>query len=519
MNLTDAQKENIKKMTADARVILSKRAMPTIDSFENFISRVGVSPSSQDNALSNSTYVFNLITRNRVLLEAAYRGSWVVGAVIDSVAEDMTRAGLEISTNDDDSDLKEIFNAISRLKLWNSFKIATQWGDLYGGAIGVLQIQGQNLKTPLDLDTIDKDQFQGIVSYDRWQLNPVLDSVIDSGPDMGLPEFYDIVSDLTSSFPTAKTATGQTRVHHSRVIRFIGIELPFFQAITEMMWGESVLERLWDRLISFDNATMSSANLIDRANLRTVSIEGLREIVADGGEALDGLKAQMEMMREFQVNEGLTILDTKDTFASTAYSFAGLSDMMLQFGQQLSGASKIPLIRLFGQAPAGLGDTGDSVLRTYYDYVNAKQESKYRNGWELVLKVLWRSVYGKPSPKDLEFKFTPLWQMSATDKATNAKTQTETIIGAFDVGLINKPAAMKDLRAISDDTGLFANITDDDIADAEAEKDDPPMPGEVDPAAPANPDDPQVVKPPPSPVPGLDAKPNLFKKLFKRNKK
>lgn len=485
----------------------------TIDGFDNFVSKLGL---DNDNALSAGTYEFNLITRNRILLEAAYRGSWVVGAIVDSVAEDMTRAGVTVTTNEGEDDIQDLKSAMSRLKIAQSLCSNIKWSRLYGGALGILQIKGQDLATPIDLDTIDKDQFQGIVVYDRWQLNPVLNMLIDSGPDMGLPKYYDIVTDPRATQPDFPTATGQIRVHHSRVIRLIGIELPYFQAITEMMWGESNLERLWDRLISFDNATLSSASLIDRANLRTVGVSGLREIIAAGGAAQEGLVSMFEMMRSLQVNEGLTLIDKDDTFATTAYSFAGLSDMMLQFGQQLSGASGIPLVRLFGQSPAGLSATGESDMRMYYDNINAQQEAKLRNAWEMILKVMWRSCFGKPAPDDMQFIFTPLWQMSATDKANNAKTMTETIIGAFEAGMIDRATGMKELRQTSGESGIFSNITDESID--EAENEEPPMPGEVDPNAdpaapnPNDPNDPAAGKIK-KPVPSLDAKLSVYKKI------
>ena len=452
----------------------SSQTAKTLDGFDNFVSRLGL---NNDNALSAGTYEFNLVTRNRIKLEAAYRGSWVVGSIIDSIAEDMTRAGVDVTTNESKADLKDLHNAISRLQIWQSICAGIKWGDLYGGAIGVIQIDGQDLSTPLDLDTIAKDQFQGLAIYDRWQLNPNLQDTIDSGPELGLPASYAIV---TSSAATQsetsgqEQASGQIIVHHSRVIRFIGIELPFFQAQTEMFWGESRLERLWDRLISFDNATMSSAQLIDRANLRTVGVDGLREIIAAGGEAQAGLLAQFEMMRSLQVNEGLTLIDKEDSFASTAYSFAGLSDMMLQFGQQLAGASGIPLVRLFGQSPAGLNSSGEGELRTYYDNINAKQESRLRNPWEVLVKVLWRSVYGEGAPKDLELAFTPLWQTSELDKATIAKTNAESVVGTYDAGIINRETALKELRAVSSNTGLFSYISDEDIKESEGEE--PPLP-------------------------------------------
>lgn len=471
----------------------SKKAVAglTLDGFDNFLTRIGL---NNNNTLSAGVYTFNLLTRNRIELEAAYRGSWIVGAVVDSVAEDMTRAGIEITTSKGDENIKKLQNQIVRLQIWSSLRRTIKWGRMYGGALGIMQIEGQDPATPLRVDTVAKGQFKGIVVYDRWQLNPVLSPVIQTGPDMGLPVFYNIVTGWDYADPAAPTATGQIRVHHSRCIRFTGIDLPFFQAITEMMWGESVLERLWDRLISFDNATMSSASLIDRANLRTVKIEGLREIIAAGGEAKAGLESMFEMMRRLQVNEGLTLLDKNDEFASTAYSFAGLSDMMLQFGQQLSGASGIPLVRLFGQSPAGLSATGDADIRMYYDNINAQQEAKLRNPMEDLLRVLWRSTFGIAAPDDLEFSFTPLWQMSALDKATVGKTNTETIIGANEAGLVPIGTAMQELRNSSGDTGLFANISDEEISEAEAneELEPPPVPGEP----PVGPEGEEPAKPP-----------------------
>jgi hypothetical protein len=441
------------------------------DGFNNFVSKLGM---NNDNMLSAGYYGFNLLTRNRVQLEAAYRGSWIVGQVIDTFAQDMTKEGLDITTTKGEDKLQKLHTEISRLGLWRSTEENIKWGKLYGGSVAILQIEGQDMATPLDVETISKDQFLGLVVYDRWMLNPVMTRVIQSGPEMGMPEFYQIVNNLNALDPTADTMTGQIQVHHSRVIRHIGIKLPYFQAITEWMWGESILERLWDRLISFDSASLSAANLIERANNRTIGIENLREIIAAGGKAQMGLEAQFEMMRSFQANEGLTLLDKNDTFQTTSYSFAGLSDMMLQFGQQLSGACGIPLVRLFGQSPAGLNSSGEADLSTYYDNVNSQQESSLRPGWDLLIKVLWRSTFGEDAPDDLNFTFNSLWQMSDLDKSNIAKTTAETIIGAEESGLVSRGTALKELRQSSAETGLFSNISDEEISEAENEVDQPP---------------------------------------------
>lgn len=455
----------------------------TEDGFRNFVAKLGVAPQGQpgNNLLSDGHYQFNLVTRNRVSLEAAYRGSWIVGKVIDCKAEDMTRAGIEITTNEGAEEISEINTAINRLQIWQSLCNNLKWGDLYGGACAVMQIKGQDLAAPIDLDSVDEGDFLGLVVYDRWQFYPALDKLINSGPDMGLPAFYDIVLGSNLNDPGMEPGGQETdnpnqrvRVHHSRCIRHIGIQLPFWQALTEMMWGESILERLWDRLIMFDDATTSAGNLISRAQLRTVGIEGLREILSAGGVQQENLIKQFELMRELQNNEGITLLDKSDEFQSIAYTFAGLSDVLVNFGQQVSGAADIPLVRLFSQSPAGMNATGDSDIRLYYDGIKARQEAKLRNPFEILLKVLWRSVAGKEAPKDLTFEFVPLWQMSATDKAAVAKTNADTVIETQQAGIISTATALKELKQSSGDSGLFTHITDEDIE--EAENEEPPEP-------------------------------------------
>ena len=457
----------------------------TEDGFLNAAARLGVSPKgcdgNADNLISQGYYSFNLLTRNRIQLEAAYRGSWIVGRVIDSRAKDMTRAGVLITTNEDAETIPDFMKYMTRMSIMRAFKETIQWGNLYGGAIGVMQIDGQNPATPLKIDSVGKDQFKGITVYDRWQIIPDLSLLIQSGPDMGLPIYYDIVTGTNlnnaGSEPGIGSSTtqpnGRVRIHHTRCVRMGGIKLPFFQAITEMLWGESVLERMWDRLISFDDATMNVAGLIHRANLRTIAFESLRDIMAAGGDALAGLEAQVSWMRKMQSNEGITAIDMRDKFESYSYSFAGIPDTLLQFAQQVAGAAETPLVILFCQSPAGLTSTGDADIRNYYDRILADQEDHMRNPMDDVIKVMWRSFTGKPAPKDLSFEFVPLWQLTAVEKATVAKSVVDTLAVASQDGAIDRATYMKELKQQSPESGLFTHITDESIKEAEDE--DPPL--------------------------------------------
>lgn len=435
----------------------------TTDSFQNFAARVGLGTQNQT---SRSGYGFDFVSRNRIQMEAVYRSSWIAGMAVDVVAMDMTRAGVEIQSDMAPQDMDKLNRGLERLQIWNKLCDNVKWSRLYGGSIAVMLVDGQRPETPLRIDTVASGQFKGLLVLDRWLVQPSLeDLVTEYGPDLGKPKFYTVVAD-------AQALVNQ-RIHYSRVIRLEGVSLPYWQRIAENGWGQSVLERLWDRLVAFDSTTQGTAQLVYKAHLRTYKVDKLRELIATGGRAFEALTKQIEMIRQYQSNEGMTLMDASDEFEAYQYSFSGLSDVLLQFGQQLSGALQIPLVRLFGQSPAGLNSSGDSDLRTYYDNVAAWQDRDLRHGLSTLLQVLARSELGKPMPDGWDFQFRPLWQLSDTEKADIASKDTASVVAAYDAQLISRGTALKELRQSSQTTGLWTNITDEDIEEAE----DEPPPG------------------------------------------
>lgn len=430
----------------------------TADSFQNFLTMTGI---NTGNIAGAGGYGFNPISRNRLQVEYAYRGSWIVGAAVDCIAEDMTRSGVEIQSSDKPDRIEKLHREARRIQVWHGLSDAIKWARLYGGSLALLWIDGQKPDQPLRLDTVSKGQFKGIFPIDRWALIPSLQDLIsEPGPKFGQPRFYTVVPDMMG-MPSMK-------LHHSRVIRLDGVRLPYWQRITENLWGQSVIERLWDRLIAFDSATSGSAQMIFRAYLRTYKIEGLRDAISAGGDSMKGIAAQIDMIRQYQMNEGLTLMDSKDEFDTHQYAFSGLSEMIQEFAQQVSGALQIPMVRLLGQSPAGFSD-GDSDLRSYYDGIAREQESQLREGVELIYTLLYISLFGSAPPDSFTIEFRPLWQMDEQQRANITTGITTSVTQAYEANIIDRATAMKELRQTSRTTNLFTNITDEMIQDAEAD--------------------------------------------------
>jgi phage-related protein (TIGR01555 family) len=453
-----AEKDRAKSAGKDG-----KAGWRTGDSFQNFVAKLGI---GTENLSSAGTYGFNPITRERTLLEWIHRGQWVAGLVVDLVADDMTRAGVEIEGSMPPEDMEAIENEIAGLGVWAALRDAIAWGRLYGGSLCVAMIDGQDFSTPLRVETVGKGQFRGLLALDRWMLTPSInDTIQELGPHIGLPKYYDVQQN-------APGLRGK-RIHHSRCFRFGGNRLPYYQRLIENLWDESILERIYDRLLAFDSTTQGAAQLVYKAYVRTYGIKNLRELIATGGEAVNGLVQYVNTMAQFQSIEGITLLDSEDRFEAHEHAaFTGLADVLIHLGQQISGAVQLPLVRLFGQSPTGLNSTGESDMRTYYDGIASVQHREMHIGTVQTYKMAAMSLGIKP-PDDFTVKFRPLWLMSEKDRAEVATAITNAVAVGLDMG-VPQSVCFEELRQSSPVTNVWSNISDEHIAQAKEET-TPPM--------------------------------------------
>ena len=180
-----------KIVTADKQIAAYKQEL-TADSFTNFVAKLGL---NTNNMQSNSTYsLAPFISKLRVTLDAAYRSSWLVGQVVDTVAEDMTREGLTMNSKMSPDDVKQLQASLTDFKIWRDIGNTIRWARLYGGAIAVILTEGADYSRPLNKETIGKGRFKGLLVLDRWMIEPSLGELItEVGTEMGRPKYYRVI--------------------------------------------------------------------------------------------------------------------------------------------------------------------------------------------------------------------------------------------------------------------------------------------------------------------------------------
>lgn len=428
----------------------AQQNIPVMDAFSNPLFRLGYGSQSP---LEATDYPLTRMTSNYALLNSLYRSNWVVQNVVGLMVDDMLREWYSLKSASPEQ-CKAIQSVERTTKLRDRISTGLKWGRLYGGAAGLILIDGQeDLSQPLDMDAVLPGSFRGLYILDRWQgISPDAALTFEGG-------------ELVPASYSISDAAGHTaaRVHHSRLVRFTGRELPDLERQAELYWGESEVEALYKDVVAHDNVSANMAALTFQANINTMEVKGLEQLLSLSSPDVqkrfwNTMKAQSVLRSNF----GVQLVEQGNKMTNTQYTFTGLQEVYESMCLNLCGASHYPMTKLFGRSPAGMNATGESDLKNYYDYVDTLRESKLRPILDKLLPVVARSA--GIEALDFEISFPPLWTPTASETASIAKQKAEVIVSTFQAGLLDAGVAMQELKKLEDETGLFGSLTDQLIA-------------------------------------------------------
>lgn len=470
---TQKQTANTSKKTATSGLLALASALG-MDGFVNTAAFLGeASP-----LMASSGFQRSNLTGQPEKLTVMYRESWLAMRIVDMPSEDMTRSWYRLSTEMEDDELDLLRRLEARHSIKQEIANAIRWARLYGGSIAIMAIRGQEdiMDQPLSLNDVLPGDFRGLLVVDRAQgIQPSMELVTDlNDPDYGYPKYYDL-SDDTGDM-------GTIRVHHSRVLRFVGRELPRMETVNENYWGASELEHVYDELQKRNTTSANIAQLLFQANVTTLKMGDFGESLALGtDEQRENVIKAIELENRFRTSFGLQLLSAGDTMENFQYTFSGISDIYEQFMMDICGAAEIPATKLFGRNPAGMNSTGESDLRNYYESISGMQERYLRPALERLVPVEAMSCWGIV-PDDLEIVFEPIAAVTPAERAELTAKLSEPILKAYEIGLITRGEAIAELKSVGSELGAWDKLPNpDDIPDSNQYIENPEDPEEQDP--------------------------------------
>ena len=444
---SDPKEKQLTKEAAEAVLLMAN------DGYTNAQACLG----ANSPLFASGGFVRSGLTLDTEELTTAYRESWLAKKIIDLPSEDMTRAWYKpITSQLHESDLLLLKKTEAEHSVKQEITNAIRWARLYGGSIALMVIRGDEdrLEYPLDMDLMYPGCFQGLLVLDRTRVTPSMELEEDlDDPEFGLPKYYEL--ELGEPMQDGGTLL---RIHHSRVLRFVGRELPDQEAEREQYWGASELEHMWDEIRKHASISANIAQLTFQANITTLKMGNLGAALTLGSERTKQEVMQaIENQNRLRTSYGLQVLSAEDSMENHPYSFAGLAELYETFCLEIAGASEIPATKLFGRSPQGMNATGESDLRNYYDMIAQMQERMLRPALERLLPVMMVSSVGFV-PDDLQIVFEPVMTISPVEKAELSQKLNQDVLAAFQCGLITKEEARKEMKERGERIGAWGQL-------------------------------------------------------------
>lgn len=420
------------------------------DSLTNLVANLGTNKDKR----SYNKFDFKVFGRDE--LENMYFQDWIAGKIIDIPVEDMVREWRTFKAPEiEDEQLKKITDLEDELNVKSNFADAMKWSRLYGGSIILLGLDQRlgEISEPIKIEDIKEGDLKYIHVLDRWDVTVMdINNTDPMQANYRLPNYYGIYGVNTN------------KIHHSRVIRFDGLSLPYRLKRQNQYWGGSILIRIYEAILNSALTTNSTASLVHEAKVDIVQIVDLmRHLASKEGET--ALINRFLLADILKSNANTLLLDANETHDRKQITFTGLADLVTRFLNIVAAASDIPATRLLGQSAQGLNATGEGDLKNYYDMISSKQTSNLYPQLKTFDQVLVRSAIGE-YPEDLTSEFNPLWQLSDTEKATIEYQNAQRDQIYIDKGAITADVVTKQLKK----DNVYDNITDD-LIDAVIELD------------------------------------------------
>lgn len=425
------------------------------DGLENLVAQMG----TEQDKRYHSRFVNNKMlsaTGNRVELDALYRTDWLAGKIVDIIPDDMTREWREFKGDIDPEIVRQLVEEEDRLDLSGNFNLAHKWARLYGTAFIVLSVDdGQTPDRPLDIANLKPGSLRHIKAIDRHRVSnaevvPIADPM---SKNYGMPEFY-------------RFNETSVKIHHSRVLRFDGVELPFDEFRRNNYNSDSVLSRLYDALTNLNTVANAAASMVYESNVDIIKVKNLMGYLQSAdGENL--LRKRFTLAGTLKSFNNMMLLDNEEDFTTKTNSFASLPDLLDRYSLFMSAASDIPATRLMGSSANGLNATGQGDLKNYYDTVRSAQKKEYKPLLDYVDQIIAKSLR-LSDDVDMSYEFNSLFQMTPKEIADLQFTNAQRDALYIDRDVVSELVVAKELKQ----EGTYTNITDEDIEELEAMPDD-----------------------------------------------
>lgn len=359
-------------------------------------------------------------------LDDMYQYDGLGTAVVDTVADDMTREWIHLSREDeedmedDDADIKTVMSVFNDLKAESIFNQALKWKRLFGGAIIIIGARdGQTLDMPLNVQKIKTIDNLLVLDSECIEITTSKFGTDPNNADYGMPIQFHVQYILQNT-------TQDFMVHASRCLVFYGKPLSKNSLARsdykKQFWGMSEIQPVHNSLKDFGGIMGAVSNVLYEFSVDFFKIKGLAQALMAGNERAVIQRMDIIAMMKSVIHGVIMDADEEEWEKKTS-SVTGLAELLYVYMSMVSATTRIPQTKLFGRSPAGMNATGESDMDMYYDRVKTSQKTDLKPQLTTLVDII-REWKGIKTPLCVEFN--SLYQMSDKEEAELKKLNAET---------------------------------------------------------------------------------------------
>ena len=377
------------------------------------------------------------VTRHPAVIRKLLRSNALCRKIVEKQVLMAWGAGVnyQISGGGDDASTV-LASEMHRLQAERNIQRARTMGRAFGGALLVMGVDdGLDPREPLQMARIRRVLY--LRAVDRHDVSQIHYDTTGGMRD-GEPITYTITNPYSGS---------QVVMHHSRVIRFEGLEVDRRTRADLGGWSDSVLQPVYDAVRDIDSGGQSLSAQLQSAVQTVYKIKGLHDqILAGNREFVQDWIGSVELFRSSMRAIGLDADGEDITTESKALGDATQVYFALQ--HRVAAAASMPITELFGAAPGGFNTDDMSGHRRFYDKITA-EERHGQQGYALDhLLILLTHQQQVPALQGATIapQWPSLYSPTAKEQAELDNLQAQTAISFLDAGVLS-PDEIRPLAA------------------------------------------------------------------------
>lgn len=394
-------------------------------------------------------------------LNVSYKSSWMIKKAVNIPAHDATRKWRTWQA--DKVDATAMAKTEEAFDLKRKVRRAKVQARLFGGSAIMIGTSDEDLTKPLDPASVQRGGLKYLAVVPRRELSAAQLVRDPASPLFGCPEYYRYNSGYGH---TSGQVGGQVsgtynhvEIHPTRLAIFEGVECvdPWGAHGTNLGWGDSVVNALYEAMKQGDSTLANIASLIFEANVDVVKIPDLMASSIDPEYETKFLTRTRLAAAAKGINRML-VLDALEEYERKSANFSGLDKIIDQMLRMCAGAADIPFTRFMSQSPAGLSATGEGDMKNYHDMVQSIQTTELTPSMAILDRVLQRTTFGA-EPEGLTAAWAALEQMSEKEQAEIGKMHADTASTFIMSGLYSADEMEKAITPVLSDIGVYPNLT------------------------------------------------------------